>query len=253
MRAFTKKELLGQLRTHKILILSLVFALFGFMNPAVAKLTPWLMDVLSESLAQSGMNITGTSVSALDSWAQFFKNMPMALIAFILLEGNIFTREYQKGTLILSVTKGLDRYKVVLSKMLVLSLFWTVAYWLCFGITYGCTAIFWDNSVAQNLIFAALCWWVFGLWTVSLLVLFSVLFRSFGIVLAGTGGVAFACYLLGALPKIGRFFPAYMANGAVLAYGIAERSSYFAAVIISIATGLLCFVLSIPVFNRKEL
>ncbi len=41
---FTKKELLEQLRTGKLLILTILFILFGIMNPAMAKLTPWIME-----------------------------------------------------------------------------------------------------------------------------------------------------------------------------------------------------------------
>lgn len=253
MKAFIKKEFLGQLRTHRLLIFTLLFVFLGLMNPAVAKLTPWLMEVLSESLAQSGMSVTVVNVSALDSWVQFFKNIPMALIVFVLLEGNIFTREYQKGTLVLSLTKGLARYKVLLSKTLVLTLLWTVGYWLCFAVTYGCNTFFWDNSVAQNLLFSAVCWWIFGLWIVSLMALFSVFFRSFGVVLAGVGGVAFAFYLAGMLPKIGRFFPTYLASGASLIYGLAEVKAYAPALVITALTGILCLAFSIPVFNRKEL
>ena len=251
--AFAKKEFLGQLRTYRVLILSLLFVLLGLMNPAVAKLTPWLMDILSESLELSGMSVTVVSVSTLDSWAQFFKNLPMALIAFVLLEGNIFTREYQKGTLVLSLTKGLARYKVVVSKAVVLTLFWTVGYWLCFGITYFCNTFFWDNSVAQSLLFSAVCWWIFGLWVTSLMVLFSAMLRSFTGVLAGTGGIAFACYLLAMLPKIGKFFPAYLASGASLSYGMVEARSYFPALAVATVTGLACFAFSTPFFNKQEL
>ena len=76
--AFLKKELLFQLRTGKGMILGILFVLFGIMNPAVAKLTPWLMEMMADSLAESGMIITGITVTAMDSWVQFFKNMPMA-------------------------------------------------------------------------------------------------------------------------------------------------------------------------------
>ena len=172
--AFVKKEMTEQARTGKLMILALVFGLFGVMNPAVAKLTPWLLETLSDSLAESGMTITVVSVTALESWVQFFKNIPMALIVFVLLESSIFTKEYRSGTLLLSLTKGLSRYKVVLSKAFVMILLWSLGYWLCFGITYGYNAYFWDNSVAKSLLFSAVCWWVFGLCVVTLTVLFSV-------------------------------------------------------------------------------
>ena len=38
--AFMKKEYLEAARTGKIVILILLFVLFGIMNPAIAKLTP---------------------------------------------------------------------------------------------------------------------------------------------------------------------------------------------------------------------
>ena len=122
MRTFTaliKKEITEQLRAGKLTVLFILFALFGIMNPAVAKLTPWLLKTFSDSLASGGIVIGGeVSVSALDSWAQFYKNIPMGLIVFVLLESSIFTKEYNTGTLVLSLTKGLRRFEVVLSKMI---------------------------------------------------------------------------------------------------------------------------------------
>ena len=57
--AFTKKEVTEQIRLGKLMILTILFVLFGVMNPAVAKLTPWLLEIMSDSLAESGMTITG--------------------------------------------------------------------------------------------------------------------------------------------------------------------------------------------------
>ena len=133
--AFLKKELTEQLRSGRVLFLGILFVLFGIMNPAVAKLTPWLVEQLADTLAESGMTVTEVNITAMDSWVQFFKNIPMALIAFVLLESSIFTKEYRSGTLILSLTKGLERYKVVAAKTAVLTLLWSVGYWLCYAIT----------------------------------------------------------------------------------------------------------------------
>ena len=51
MIAFWKKEWLEQLRSGKLIILGILFVLFGIMNPAVAKLTPWLLEAMADSLA----------------------------------------------------------------------------------------------------------------------------------------------------------------------------------------------------------
>ena len=68
MKAFLKKEWMEWKRTGRMLVLLLIFALFGIMNPAVAKLTPWLMETLSESLADTGLVTTTVTVDAMTSW-----------------------------------------------------------------------------------------------------------------------------------------------------------------------------------------
>lgn len=138
--AFLKKEWLEHLRSGHLAILGILFVLFGIMNPAIAKLMPWLFEVMADTLEGSGLTLTAITISAMDSWVQFFKNIPMALIVFILLESSIFTKEYQSGTLVLTLTKGLHRHTVVISKALLLIVLWSVGYWLCFGITYGYNA-----------------------------------------------------------------------------------------------------------------
>ena len=94
------------IRTGKIWILLIIFILFGIMNPAIAKLTPWMVETMSDSLAESGMVLTEVKVNAMTSWNQFYKNISMALIIFALMLSGILTTEYQKGTLVNMLTKG---------------------------------------------------------------------------------------------------------------------------------------------------
>lgn len=251
--AFIKKEWTEQLRSGRLLLLGIIFILLGIMNPAIAKLTPWMLEIMADTLEASGMTVTAVTVSAMDSWMQFFKNAPMGLVAFILLESNIFTKEYQSGTLVLVLTKGLDRHKVVISKAVILTLFWTVCYWLCFGITYGYNAYFWDNSIAQNLTFSVICWWLYGLWTVALTVLFSTLSKSNTGVLTGTGGVVLVSYLIGLLPSCKEYLPTLLMDGNSLIYGVSDAHSYTASVVITSVLCLLCFIASVLIFNKKQL
>ncbi len=251
--AFLKKEFTEQLRTGKLTILGIVFVLLGVMNPATAKLTPWLLEMMSESLNESGMSVTVTSVTAMDSWIQFFKNMPIALIAFVLSESNLFTKEYTSGTLVLSLTKGAGRFCVVLSKAVLLTALWSLCFWASFGITYVYNAYYWDNSVAQNLLFSVFCQWLFGMLVVSLTVLCSVIATSNTGVLLGTGGAVLLSYLIGIIPKVNTYLPTFLCDGNSLIMGANSPDEYLAAVLITSLLALLCFLSSIPVFNKKQL
>lgn len=251
--AFIKKEWMEHLRSGRIIILGILFVLFGIMNPAVAKLTPWLLETLADSMEESGMIITAVEVDAMSSWVQFFKNVPMALIVFVLLESSIFTKEYQSGTLVLALTKGLHRTTVLYAKSVVLVVLWTVLYWMHYGITYVYNDFFWDNAVAKNLGFSVVCWWLFGLWIITLMVLFSTIASANTTVLVGTGAIAFGCYLIGLLPKIGKYLPTLLMDGNSLIYGTKEPEDYMMALVVLVVSGVICFVISVPVLNRKRI
>ena len=251
--ALMKKELTEQVRSAKLWIVLGVFALFGFLNPGLTLVTPWMLEAMQDVLAQSGMNITVIDVNALDSWAEFFSNISMALIVFGTVYGSIFTREFRTGTLVLSLTKGLERYKVILSKSIILAAVWTVAYWLCFGVSYVFTELFWDNSITQHLGLAAFCWWYYGILIVALITLFSTVFSSFGGVILGIGGVIFTETIISIVPKAIEYLPSQLMGGASLVYGISEPADYVASIIITTVIIIASFAASVPLFNKKQL
>ena len=251
--AFMKKEVMGQLRSWKFLVLGIVFTLLGVMNAAIAMLTPQLYEMLADTFAESGMTYTPVPVTALDAWTQFFKNTPIGLIVFVLLESSLFTREYRTGTLVLSLTKGLERPKVVVAKTAVLAALWTLCYGLSAGITWGACGALWDNAVAQHLLFALFCPWLFGLWVIALTVLFSVLAKSGTVVLAGTGGVVLTCYMVSLLPKLGEVLPTRLMDGTSLVCGTAQPGDYTVPLIAAAVTMIARLIASFPIFNRKQL
>ena len=251
--AFMKKEYLEAVRTGKIIILILLFVLFGIMNPAIAKLTPWLMEMYADTMAESGLIVTSVQVDAMTSWAQFFKNIPIAIIAFVLIFSDIFTKEYKSGTLLLILTKGLSRYKVILAKTVLLLSLWTLSYGLCFAITYGYNAYFWDNGIVNNLFSSAAIWWLFGIWVICFIVLFSSLLRNNTGVSLCTGGAVLLAYLLSLIPKIKAYSPTILMDTNSLLIGAESADAYIKAIAVAAISGVICISVSVPVMNKKQL
>lgn len=251
--AFMKKEWMDMVRSGRLVILFVMFLLLGIMNPAVAKLTPWMLDMMAESMEQSGLMVTDVTVDAMVSWTQFFKNIPIGLIAFVLISSNLFTKEYNDGTLILVLTKGLARYKVIVAKTVILLLSWSACYFMCFGITYVYNAYFWDNSVAYNLIETVLFCYILGIFAVALLVLFSTLVQNSTGVLLGTGGAFAVSYLVGMIPKLTKYTPTMLMSTSGLLSGVEEVSKYVTALTVTVIISVLAIVFSVPIMNKKKL
>ena len=251
--AFIKKEYLEQLRTGKLLVLLILFCLFGIMNPAIAKLTPWMMEILSSQMEESGMIVTGVKVDAMTSWVQFFKNMPMALIVFMIMFSGSFTTEYQKGTLVNVVTKGMKRYKILAAKMGIMMMIWTLGCLVSFGITFGYNAFFWDNSVVHHIGFSVFCFYLLGLWLTADLILASVLCQSASAVTIVTGVMFLVSYLIGMIPVVSEYLPTYLLRSGELLTGAKSAGGYCISVAVTILFIVLEAVLSTVIFNKRNL
>jgi ABC-2 type transport system permease protein len=177
----------------------------------------------------------------------------MALIAFVLLLGGSFTREFEHETLVLVLTKGLARYKIVLAKAGYMLSLWTLGYWICFAITYGYNAYFWDNGIATGLMPAALYFWVLGLLVTAIVLFFSVLGGGYGVTLVSSGACVLLLYLLTLIPKLSRISPFALSDVSALVVGAEAASAFFPALLLSIGMTLLLIGLTIPILNKKQL
>ena len=251
--AFARKEMQESVRSGKLVLFFLLFLLFGIMNPAMTKMTPWLMETLAGSLEESGMMITTMEVTAMSSWMQYYKNIPVAIILFLLLFGGSQAAEYQKGTLIPILTKGLDRWKVVLAKAAVMLLLWTAGYWMMFGITFGYTVYFWDNSVVSHSIFAGFCVYLTGIWLISLMMLFGTCLKSAMASLGGAGGVYLVSYVLGIFPAVQKYLPTSLFDMHSLLSVAKNPADFLPAIFVAIVFSVCHILGAIWIFDRKAL
>ena len=248
--AFMRKEWMEYYRTGKLLIVGTLFALFGLMNPAISKITPYLMKQIAAD-DSSGISIEITTVDASMSWTQFYKNIPIALIVCLLLFGGILTNELQKKTLIPVLTKGLSRWKVIFTKGVNLIVMWTVGFWMCYGITYFYNDYYCDNGILSNLAFAAFCYWLFGTMIMALLILFSAISSSMSGVVLGVGACYFVMTIISISSKIAKYIPICLTAGTKMLSG-GEVSDYIGAIITSLVVIIVSMAAGCLIFNKRE-
>lgn len=256
MRAFFeffKKEWLELTRTGKFLILGIVFLVFGISNPAIAKLTPWLMEIMSEDLSKMGLTVSEVIVNDLSSWTQFFKNISMIIIVFLIMFSDTITKEYQKGTIIPILTKGIFPHTILIAKTAMIFACWTVGYWCTVGITYGYNAYFWGNEVAVHIGFALFCYYLFGTWLISVMVLMFSMFQSNIGVLLGTAAVFGVNFVGTMFSKITEYLPGKLAASGELLTGLAEPEAYGKSMVITIIISIMGLGFGCYFISKKKL
>jgi len=248
-----RKELLELVRTKRAMVLLIVFGIFGILNPALAKLTPWMLSLMGESLAEQGITFGAITVDALTSWTQYFKNLMMEYILILAMFSGIFAQEYQSGTLVNLLTKGVSRGKVAASKLLAVQLTWTVCYWLTFLITLGYTAYFWENALTNGIWLAAACAYMMGVWLLSLELAFASALNSGMYALLLTGGVFALFFALSMLPQLSRFLPSHLGDGLGLLAGDMSASDILPALWVSLALSAVQSALCLVGIRKKKL
>ena len=252
--AFLKKEFLENARTYKMLILFMVFLIFGIMNPLVAKLTPELLSALVPEMSE-GMSIVLPEPSAFDSWAQFFKNISqIGIIVVIIIFSGILSTELSKGTLINVLTKGLSRTAVIFSKFTCMASLWTISVAISFAVTQLYTIYLFPTDKVSNLLFSVFCMWLFGIFLLALLMFTATFTRNnYGCLLL-TGAGAVICMLVNISPAAHKYNPLSLAsdNMALLTNDI-ETSSLYTCIWIACALTLVLVSLSVLIFRKRQL
>ena len=215
LRAMMKKELFEQLKTHRLVVMLLLFTLVGVLSPAFAKMTPWLLDLVSGDMAETGIQIGNLEVTSLSSWTQ---------------------------------SKGLKRHNILLPKYFALLLTWTFGCLISFGITFAYTVYFWDNSIIQNQAFSLLTFYLLGVWMISVLVGASVFCRSVSAVLLVCAACFGISYFAGFFPAVSDYVPTLLLGQMDLLTGTTDCSHFLPAIVITVlltvfnvTAAVLCF------------
>jgi ABC-2 type transport system permease protein len=249
--AFAYKEFTEALRTRKILVLLAVYLLLGIMNPLTAKLVPTLL----KEFMPAGMVITLSEPAAMDSWAQFFKNVPqIGLIVLVILFSGIMAGELSRGTLINLLTKGLPRRTVILSKAAMACCLFTVCYALCVGVSYGYTVYYWPGQSVPHLFTAIACLWLYSVMLLAALMLGGVLFKNGYGNLLFAGGLVVLMMAASIFPALRPWLPLRLANDNMgLLAGAFRPGDFIASVAVTIALTAGFLWAAVRVFDKKQL
>ena len=250
---FLKKEFFELYRKGRLLLFGILFVFFGIEAPALAKLTPALFKMMSDEFEQQGVIIKDVTSTAATSWEQFFGNLPVILIVFVIVFAGSVTSEFSSGSIIPLLTKGLSRTAFMLSKLTSALITWSAGLWLCFGITYGYTAFYWKDSSVTSVLPAVLLWWLFSVMVICVMFFFASLASTHIQVLIGTGCVVFAMSLLGFTQSIKKYLPSALTDGMDLCTGKKSVSDMLPAIIITAALALISAAFGMILINKKKI
>lgn len=246
-----KKEAIEGARTKKMISTFILFLFIGVISPLTAKLTPMIL----QSIATGNIDINVAIPSEIDSWTQFFKNISqIGMFGLAIILSTQMANEFQKGTLINLLSKGLPRYQVVLSKIFYNFILWFIAYFCSFILTYFYTKYFFGISFPiGNILMAALLPFIFGLFLISLEILAGVISGNvIGTLILTTSGIVIQL-ILSIRDEIVKYMPIALIGKPVnLIKGIGY-DDYYVPIITGIILLILCIVISIAVINKKQI
>ena len=249
------KELREQVRTYRLPIVTIVFALFGITSPALARYTKELIAALG-SQAAGGIEIIVPEPTVANAVGQLLKNLGQfgILIAILLAMGTVAS-EKERGTTGLILTKPASRMSFLLAKLVAIGV--TLAIAVAVGCSFGAiyTALLFEGAsldIGGWVVMAALLWLAIYAYA-ALTFLGSTLTRS-AIAGAGVGFVALIVTgIIGALPRIGSYMPVTLTTpAAAVALGTTAGSDLAGPVLAAVGFVIVPFILAWLSFRRQE-
>lgn len=206
---FLEKELMESIRNYKLLILAIIFVLFGVLSPLSAKFLPEIM----ESFLPQGIEITLAQPTEADAWLQFFKNTSqISLIIIIVLNFAAVSKEYEDKTLINVLTKGVSGKSVIGGKFISSALQITVCYWLSFLICLFYSSIYLVKIDRGSLFLAAMSQNLFLIMWLAVMLFFSSCTGHGYISLICTGGLVVVLNVANLFPNLKKVNPIVLLN-----------------------------------------
>lgn len=247
-----RKELLEQWRTRRIVIVGVVFLLFGIGSPLLAKFTPEILRAVGTGLP--GATIELPPPTTADAVGQLAKNVGQLgiLIAILLAMGSV-AAEKERGTAAFVLAMPAGRGAFLLAKLVALGTTLLVAMAVAAAGAWLYTWLLFEPLSVPGFVALALLLWLELLAFAAITFLASTAFAS-QLIAGGVGFVALVVLsIVAAFPVVGEWSPV-AASGVAIDLGLGTiPSSWFPAVAGSVACVVLSAVAAWAVFRRQEL
>ncbi len=245
------KEWLEQRRTHRLLIVCLIFLLFGLMSPLLAKFMPEIFKMVPGA-EQIASIIPPPTVA--DAVTQYLKNLTQfGLIIAVLMGMGMVSQEKDKGTAAMVLAKPLSRTAFILAKPAALGISLLIGTALAAAAGYYYTLLLFEAlPIGGWLAMNGLLLVYFGVYA-ALSLLASTINRS--VLVSGAVAVGFVIVLslVEIVPAAGKLLTKGLLGWAGnLGMGIAAEPAWGA---LAVCLGLIAAALtaSVLIFRRQEI
>jgi len=248
LRALLKKEFKEQFRTHKLLIVLAVFAVFGLAAPLLVAFSPQLIKLAGD--ANTASLPPPTAVQAFTNFASFM--IQVGMVVAVMVAMGAVANELRVGTAVITLSKPVSRAAFVLAKLISVSTTFILALAVAAGLCF-----FYTNRLIQSPDGTAFLQFnlLFGLhllFSLAVTLLFSCLFKS----ALAAGGLAVATIIgqsfMSGMPFIGNYLPGKLLGwGSNLLVGISQNQ--WPAVGVTIGLTVLAVYLGQRVLKTREI
>ncbi len=250
MKTAFYKEWLEQRRTHRLLIVCVVFFAFGLSSPLIARFMPEMFALIPGAEMLAGLI---PEPGVVDAVSQYLKNLTQfGLLLAVLMGMTMVSGEKDKGTAAVVLAKPFSRTAFILAKSAALGVSFFIGTLLAAAAGWYYTSLLFEPMPAGGWIaMNALLFVYFSLYA-SLTLLASTLCRS----TLASGGTAFGFIIVLALVEVIPAVRDHLTGGllewaAKLAMGL-EGSAWGA---LGVCLGLIVMALaaSVLIFHRQEI
>jgi ABC-2 type transport system permease protein len=247
-----RKELLEQWRTRRLIIVGIVFLLFGIGSPLIAKYTPEMLKAIGTGMP--GATIEFPPPTTADAVAQLAKNVgQLGVIVAILLAMGAVAGEKERGTAAFILTLPAGRGAFLVAKLVAIGFTLLVAVALAAAGDWLYTTILFEPLAVPGFVVLALLLWLQMLAFVAITFLASTVTGS-QLVAGGVGFVAFvALSIVAAFPVIGDWTPLALSSAAIDVAMGETPDVLVQPVVASLAIVVGCAAASWVSFRRQEL